>query len=416
MMKNKPFYRRPGCLTAMVILSAVLLIPTAGFVAVSQFPSFGAQGADFLRKIIGDRAVAQIEMAMFTAQDQLAQIKYHLGLVQAEAPWSAPSVGTQEPTAVVASAIPTLTGMQPAISPTVIGSTPSVILTPAQKPDVWTLPQIKPVGNLPGEGTWDGYINDPSGRVVAYRTFIEPYPDRPYVTTAIVAFDLQNIGLHYVLGTDEPKGEGGDKRTGLIPDSNRKADVLLAAFNGGFKATHGHFGAMADGITAIPPKDGLGSIAIYQDGRVRMGEWGKDIVLSADMAAWRENGPLIIQEGQVNPRVAVADPRDWGYTVDSVSPTWRSGLGISADNRTLFYFCGSDLSVPALAKVMQAAQVRYAIQLDINNYWVHFVAYHNQNGQLASEVLIPNAMRENIDRYLWAYTRDYFYVTVKQTQ
>jgi hypothetical protein len=65
----------------------------------------------------------------------------------------------------------------------------------------------------------------------------------------------------------------------------------------------------------------------------------------------------------------------------------------------------------ALAKSMQTAGVDASIQLDINPYWVRFVAVQwlDQNRVLNS--LFPDMMKENIDRYLWPYTRDYFYVT-----
>jgi hypothetical protein len=169
---------------------------------------------------------------------------------------------------------------------------------------------------------------------------------------------------------------------------------------------------MADHIIALPPKDGLGTLAIYADGRVQICPWTPSLALSPDIVAWRQNGPLVIQDSAVNPQIISNSPKDWGYTVNDVSPTWRSGIGVSADQNTLYYFAGSKLSMSALAQGMLAAGAANALQLDINNYWVHFVAIRVKDGKLVPEPLFPEAMKENLDRYLNPYTRDFFYITL----
>lgn len=268
-----------------------------------------------------------------------------------------------------------------------------------------------PLGAAAGEGIWSAYIQDAEGQILAYRTFLQPDPTRPYTLVAVVAIDLTHTRLHFVLGTVEPAGENTTPRSGAIPEPDRVANVLLAAFNGGFKARQGQFGAMADGIIALPPRDGLGTVAIYQSGKVSLGEWGNGLSMTPDMVAFRQNGPLVIQQGEINPRIYNNSPQDWGYTVNDVSPTVRSGIGLSADNGTLFYFCGPSLSMEALAKAMQAAGTWNAIQLDINNYWTLFVKFQPSGSKLVPEPLLPNLMVANVERYLWNYSRDYFYLT-----
>jgi hypothetical protein len=153
---------------------------------------------------------------------------------------------------------------------------------------------------------------------------------------------------------------------------------------------------------------------MYKDSSVRMGEWGAEIQPSPDMAAFRQNGPLVIQAGQINTQIYNNLPADWGYTVDDVLPTWRSGLALSADAKTLYYLCGPALSMEMLARSMLAVSgVTTGMQLDINTYWVHFVAVRPQAGRHGLEPLFPDMMRENIDRYLQPYSRDYFYVTTR---
>ena len=314
------------------------------------------------------------------------------------------------PSPAAASTLPAVVGTSPSTTPTAAPRA-AVPHLPAEPP-AWQPGVVTPLGGLPDEGLWAPYITAASGRVLAYRTFIQPDPQRPYAVVAIVAFDLVHTRLHYVLGTAEPFSPNIPPRSGLIPDADRLPGVLLAMFNGGFKARHGHFGAMAGGITALPPRPGLGTLAIYQDGSVRLGEWGLEITPSSEMTAFRQNGPLVVYQGQVNPRIYNNSPADWGYTVDDVSPTWRSGLALAADGGTLYYLCGSSLSMEMLARSMLAVQgVASGMQLDINTYWVHFVVVRPLGNRLNLEPLFPDMMRENIDRYLQPYSRDYFYVT-----
>ena len=409
---------------AGVSLIIAILIMISAFLATSVWPSVGAQGADLLRTALGDERVARLEMVVFGAQDGVQKLAFELGLVKPAAPWQAPAA---TPVAAQAPQIPIEIPTLPAPSQTassdpvlVQGSTPEtdgIVILPTPSPvpasptpTPWAPASLAAKGSLPGEGVWTPYLYDPSGNAVAFRTFLQPDPQRPYVVVALVAFDLSQTRLHYVLGSIEPYNPDSPKRSGKIPEGDRAAGRLLATFNGGFKATHGHFGAMSDGITALPARDGLGTLAIYPDGSVRIGEWGSEIDPNGDYLAWRQNGPLVIHDGAINPLIYNNDPKDWGYTVDDVSPTLRSGIAISADGSTLYYIAGPHMTMQALAESMLAAGASNGMQLDINNFWVHFVAI---DANLKPEPLLPDLMTEFLDRYLQPYTRDYFYVTTK---
>jgi hypothetical protein len=174
----------------------------------------------------------------------------------------------------------------------------------------WRLPRLPAWGTLAAAGQWTAYLRDSADQVIAERAFLQPDPDRPYAVAAIVAFDLHATRLHVVLGTDEPRSPVVIRRTGSIPAADRKPGVLMAAFNGGFRARHGHFGVMVDGTSVLPPIDGFGTVAIYRDGQVRLGAWGTDITATPDLLAWRQNGPLVIQRGQISPHTADTTSRD----------------------------------------------------------------------------------------------------------
>jgi hypothetical protein len=415
------YKRRRFC---AVWIGAIPLALLGIFLILTYWPSVGAQGADLLRGLLGDETVARLEMVLFSAQDKVQLIQYNLGLLKPASPWQNP--GSPQEAIQVAPTSPPVPNPTPVQTPTVTKSSQPLIggkaiqlpatassATPfsSPTPSAWQPAPAIPLGDLAGEGNWTPYIESASGAVLAYRTFLQPDPQRLYAVVAVVAIDLTHTRLHYVLGSDEPYSPDSPPRSGAIPPGDLVAGRLLATFNGGFKATHGHFGAMADGIMALPPRDGLGTLAIYKDGTVRMGEWGTEITQSPDIIAWRQNGPLVIQNGQINPRIYNDSPKDWGYTVTDVSPTLRSGIALSADGKTLYYLVGSRLTMEALAKSMLAAGAANGMQLDINNFWVLFAAIHAEKGKLVPEPLLPDQMKEFLDRYLHPYTRDYFYVT-----
>jgi Phosphodiester glycosidase len=433
---------RWGCtLTALIIIMGFIgLLWT-----VEHSPRFAANSADVLRRAFGARFTARLEMTVFQIQDVIKNVKYDLGFAKPAAPWqvtlqtanpgnvkSTPfPTPVYQPTASVRvhaanlnttntppakTATPTLAGDHPAPATT---GTPKITSTSIPSPvdalasTGWTLPNLAPLGKLQGEGIWQTYIQNTAGVNVSYRAFLQPDPSRPYAVAAVVAFDLTKTRLHYVLGSVEPAAPNSPKRSGAMPASDIAPGTLLAMFNGGFRANNGDYGAMADGVTALPPKDGLGVIAIYKDGSIRMGVWGTDILPTDNMEAWRQNGPLVVHQGAINPKIYDKQAEEWGYTVNNIAPTWRSGIGISADGNILYYFAGPSLTIEALAKSMVAAGVAEGLQLDINAYWVFFTAVHTDRITNTLDPLFPVMTNEKPDRYLSPSQRDFFYVTVK---
>lgn len=281
-------------------------------------------------------------------------------------------------------------------------------------PPAWLPAPAKPFGNVAGEGVWAPYIQDAAGAALAARTFLMPDPERPYSFVAVIAFDLTRTRLNFVLGYEEPALPGGPVGLGVIPRRDLKPGVLLAAFNGAFKATHGGYGAMANDVVPIPARAGIATLVLYDDGRVQIGEWGTDFQLTSDMLAYRQNCLMIVQNGEINPKVFNDSVGDWGGSINYDIVTWRSGLGLSADGATLYYFAGPSLSMPALAAAMQAAGAYQSMLLDINDYWVHFTAIHAKDGKLVAEPLLPEDMKIHIDRYLRPFGKDFFYITAIQ--
>ncbi len=387
-----------------IIAAAGILVLVVMFMIISKYPSVGAEGADWLRGIIGDKAVAGLEMVVFQIQDVLQMWKYQLGLIDPADEWVLLPSPSASPTSSPGTSTPPVLSITPTpVRTSTVQPTPTATVP-------WQPGTISPLSLADGEGIWIPYIQDAQDHTIAFKTFVQPDPGRPYTRVVVVAIDLTRTRLHYVLGALDPSLPGGPPHSGQMPEADRAANILLAEFNGGFQARHGQFGAMADGIQALPLRDGLGTVVIYQNGEVLLGEWGTDVFPSANIAAYRQNGPLVIIRGEINPRIYNNSPQDWGYTVIDVSPTVRSGIGLSKDNKTLYYFCGYSLTMEALAKSMQAGGAYNAIQLDINNYWVLFVKITPSGSKLVTEPLVPGKM-VGIDRFLRQSPRDFFYIT-----
>ncbi|MCP4356493.1 MAG: phosphodiester glycosidase family protein [Chloroflexi bacterium] len=419
----------------LIFLLVLTAVPIFGILLLSRFPGAGAQLAKPLRGIIGNEGVARLETILFTIQDEAKMVRYQAGLAEQEAPWQGTAVALPSPTPIPT---PTPTATAPAIfSPTSfppdaeehetatsgllstsvstsIPSTPNPIVTPTSTPPPWSPPSILPFGSLVGEGVWQPYLHNSAGEVVAYRTFLQPDEERPYAIAAIVAFDLNKIRLHYVLGSDEPALAEGPHGSGLMNAADKQPGTLLATFNGGFMASNGQYGAMADGLVALAAKDGYATVTIGEDGRVQIGEWGFDIAPDGSYQSWRQNARLITQNGQINERVYNGSAATWGSSINGDIVTWRSGIGLSEDGQILYFVAGPGLSMPTLAAAMSATGAYNSLLLDINETWVHFAAIRTVEDELTAEPLLTDGMDSNVDRYLKQSSRDFFYISAER--
>ena len=260
----------PGILIFIIGLVAILVIVPAAS------PAVGANMADALRTVFGPQPVALLESVSFQLHDLISLHLYHSDTPQiswnCQSPLSVQELNSRKDT----------------------GNHGRVAMLAITGRDVVSVvPQIG----------WQAYGPTVNGANALACVLITNDPRRTYTGIALVRMDLSRLQLHVMPGYLEPSHSLQVLRAipnlGMVPGNDQ--DKLIAAFNGGFKTVNGHYGMMVNGVTLIPPRPNMATVAIYRDGRVQMGTWGKDIFPSTDVVALRQNCPPLIDEGQLYP-------------------------------------------------------------------------------------------------------------------
>lgn len=392
--------------------TAVLLLFGSILVAVPAVsPAAGAATADFLRSVVGPEPVAQLESLSYWMRDTIYRM---FPAIHGSGPPVSWSGGTgPAPDVLVDTPTPTAAATQKAASG---APDPAPMATVEQTP----LPSIDVVTALPQIG-WQAYGPVMAGTPLMSRAMVMVDPDRSYAGVALVRMDLSQLQLHVMAGFIEPAHPSGINA--LIPNlgmiSPKDQSQLIAAFNGGFKAIHGHYGMMVNGIMLLQPLEDLATVAVYRNGSMRLGAWGREVFSSPDMIAFRQNCPPLVENGEINPALATSARKVWGLT-NNTDVTWRTGLGLTQDRRFLVYAVGNGTTVQFLAEALLKAGAYNAMQLDINQYYSHFVTYSNMDNtpdssgsQLQAQRLLEQMI--NIRKlFLIPYPRDFFYLTVRR--
>ncbi len=373
---------------ALLVVIAACVVALVGLTVIpAMFPSLGAETADLLRAVFGVQPVSELESLSNRLRDDINRFRY--SSTQPQISFS--GTPTASPAQSHLRTLPSLTA-------------PAAATPTTPPPDAVT---ANP--NL----AWQAYGPEPHGVPLMARTLLMVDPQRSYAGVALVRIDLSLLQLHIMPGTLEPAHPSGISQAipflGMVPPEDQTR--LVAAFNGGFKSIHGHYGMMVNGITLLPPIDGIATVAIYNDGSVQMGAWNQDLLPSPNMIAFRQNCPPLIDQGKLNPALSTDQSRVWGFT-HNTDITWRTGLGLTQDRRFLIYAVGNGTDARFLAGALQQAGAYWAMQLDINQYYAHFNVYTVTDGALTSQQLVDQ-MINNTKLYVTPSLRDFFYLTVR---
>lgn len=256
----------------------------------------------------------------------------------------------------------------------------------------------------PGEGTWQHAGDRLAGGYGVYTTTLTPAPGEP--VSGIAWIDTQATRTLLYAGSSQPYGSW-PLQSYVEPAVQ---PWLIAAFNSGFKIYNYNTGWYDQGKTAVPLQDGLASLVIYSSGSATVGDWGRDVTMSPDVIAVRQNLPLLVDQGAPTP--AAQTSAGWGAVLRGGTVTWRSAVGVTSAG-DLVYAAGPDLTPEQLAKIMVAARTQRAMELDINPEWVSFSLFTHTGG-IGGGALSGSNLLEGMyyspDHYLQPYSRDFFAV------
>ena len=96
---------------------------------------------------------------------------------------------------------------------------------------------------------------------------------------------------------------------------------------------------------------------IYRNGDATVGAWGRDVSMSKQVIAVRQDVTLLVDGGQA---VAGLNPYDISsirVTLGGIPNVWRAGVGVTA-NGALVYVYGPDMEVTQLARFARPCPAR----------------------------------------------------------
>jgi hypothetical protein len=417
------------------IAIGVPLAVAATWYAANHVPWFGAWLADTLRSVLGTDRVAELEEFTYDLEDRWN--RWWRSGEKPKAYWESPS---SSPSGLGPSSVrqPPSSAEQPsssAPSPPSSGSgAPSAAASAGEAPSGNGTFPPRDVGPYdakfaaPGDGVWVAVpVPGPAVRPTAaaygqpssapepllYKTLIHPDSKRPWAEVFVVAGDPATAMLHVVAGTREPKGtapgSGEAKRTGLVADSDVAS--LMAAFNGGFKEEHGHYGMKVDGVLLIRPRVDGCTIAMTADGAPRIAPWKAVADVESTFLWWRQTPACLVTGGKLHPAL-YDENTNWGAALGGATVVRRSALGLSADGKVLFVAVSNHTSPRAIAVAMLHAGAVDVAQLDINYSYPRFVVFpKGESGQREATSLFEGFKVEKDDHLRTPSVRDFFYLT-----
>lgn len=278
---------------------------------------------------------------------------------------------------------------------------------PVYPPPANLQPIVSPA--LPDEGVWRA-LGAVKGQGAIYGTEMRASSVYSSYVAGIVSMNQNLVSFQLRPGAEDPGPGNWGGAVDYLPLGTRAG--LLATFNSGFKIASSGGGFYLNGGADGTLNPGVASVVYYRDGHIAIGNWDQDpgISMSPNVVGVRQNLHLIVQNGQVPASVDVNVEGSWGATLGGGYYVWRSGIGVTADNRVIFVY-GPSLNVRELAELLQHAGAVTAMELDINPEWTDFM-YYLPGSPPTPEAMLPN-QAQPADRYYTPASRDFTVVFAK---
>jgi hypothetical protein len=371
--------------------------------AVHTFDWAGPLVANTLRSIIGVDNVAKLEDIVYGLEDRANRT-----LRGSEAPkahWSVPAKTAPSPAVAQA-------------DPAASGSAASAALPPFKPKDPG--PALK-AWSAPGDGVWVPIVDPrrPNEAPYLMKTLLHPDVSRGWAELFVVAVDLRRVKLFMMAGSQEPKADRKEAesyvRAARIPEKHH--EELLGAFNGGFMTEHGGYGMKIDGITLVTPKPNACTLAVYEDGSMRVATWKKIAADEPRMRWYRQAPECMFEDGKIHPGLTGGSGLKWGATLDGETVIRRSAVGLNAERDILFVTITNHSTARVLADGLRHAGAVDIAQLDVNWSYPKFVLYEpaNEGGGDAANVRkavpLASGFEFSPDEYIRQKARrDFFYL------
>jgi len=198
---------------------------------------------------------------------------------------------------------PTTTAPTTLPAPTTQATTTTTIYRPpAPAPLVAPFDQAKP-----GEGQWVP-VAQANGTDAMWVTSLRPLAHTGRVLATVVVIDQTYLRAGLFNGREQAPGD-------LQRDDHVTADLvpsLLAAMNGGFKLEHSAGGYVTEGTVVQELVPGRATIGIDREGKITIGELGRDLFDDGSWLTLRQNLILMVDGGQSQVARARALHVYWG--------------------------------------------------------------------------------------------------------
>ena len=269
-------------------------------------------------------------------------------------------------------------------------------------------------GGPDADGRWTPVsAENDKGAPLMWKSVLHPDKAHPSAELFVVAINLSRARLHSVAGESEPVTEvpsaKGHARSGVVPPEQR--DVLLAAFNGGWKGEHGHYGIKVDGVTLVKPREGACTIAVYEDDSVRIAPWVDLADGEPRMRLFRQTPQCMYAKGVRHAGLAVEATTNWGAAANGDPVIRRSAIGLNEGRDVLFFSVSHAMTAPAIADGMHHAGAHDVAELDVNWSFPKFLVFgSNASGVLEASSLFAGFVFTKNEYVRQRSARDFFYL------
>ncbi|MBW2525865.1 MAG: hypothetical protein JRI23_16900 [Deltaproteobacteria bacterium] len=399
------------------LVTTAVAVPVLGlllWIGVHRIPWLGPALADGLRSVIGPKAVSRLQDLLYGAEDRWK--RYWREGEQPKAYWEVP-----DPDGGSTS----LPGFGGGLLADGSGGGGGGDAAPQRA----RLPKfvLSPVGPMfetlaaKGDGVWVPVVDpyQPKADTAIYKTLLHPDRKRPWAELFVIALDLSRLEIHPVVGRYEPRslepGSHEAKRPAVVPSEHRHA--LIAAFNGGFKAEHGHWGMRVGGVTFIRPRKHGCTVTRYQDGSLSIDPWHEIEARQDDMLWWRQTPPCMYRSGTRHGSLWDPDAKGWGAALEGGTVIRRSAIGLTPKRDVLYVSVSNDTNARAIADGMHHVGCVDVAQLDVNWSYPKIVLFpRGADGQREPQSLFDGFKVDEGEYLREPSPRDFFYVTRRELE